>query len=402
MKTNTFTFVVVFLFLINSAAFSLWKPAALSGTNVTALVYKSDLLFVGTEKAGIYRYENHTASRIGSDSLMGSTVRCIEVFKKGDIIIAGTDKGLFSFSIKSGSRWTKNDQVEPASVQALLRYHDSLFFVVTDKKVYVSTIKADSLAADLNFEVLNVSSALPPGIKDLELRCISMFRDTLFIGSIFTESNSSWGGILRSIDNGKTWSGFNNGWTGVALPGIQSLAVFQEQFNSKQPTFLANAIVDISKEESAVFRKKGSDATWERVAGLNNRCVNQVYVTFFSNSKVALEHVAADSGVYKNSNGVWNKIDNLTGVNIVIGNDDGSTGVGYTILFAGTTTGLHENLESVIIKKNTTSPTKSVQKTPHHSLIIQPKKVKSSAAGWRIISDRNSNAPVSPQGKFIR
>ncbi len=402
MKTTTITFIITFLFLTNSTVFSSWKPAALNGTNVTALAFNSGKLFVGTEKTGIYRYENHSASRIGADSLMGATVRCIEVFDRGNTIIAGTDIGLFSYSEKSGSSWIKNNQIGSLDVQAMLRYHDSLFFVVTDKKVHMSKVTTD-LATDLDFKVLDVSSTLPPGFRDLELRCITKLRDTLFLGSILTGSKSSWGGILRSIDNGNTWNGFNSGWTGMDLQGIQSLAVFLEQFNSKQPTYLADAIVGTDNKESAVFRKTGNDATWERIPALNNRHVNQLYVTFFSNSKVALEHVATDSGIYKDSNGIWKKIDNLTDVNTIISNDDGSTGDGYTILFAGTTTGLYENEDVVLIKKKSKSPAKSIQKTPdHHSLIIPLNKSNGSAAGAQIISDRNSNNPVSLQGKTVR
>lgn len=402
MKTTTFTFIVSFLFLTNSTVFSLWKPAALNGTNVTSLAFNSGKLFVGTEKAGIYRYENNSASRIGTDSLMGASVRCIEVFDRGNIIIASTDIGLFSYSEKSGSSWTKNNQIGSSEVQAMLRYHDSLFFVVTNKKVHISKVTAD-LAADLDFKVLDVSSTLPPSTRDLEFRCITMLRDSLFLGSILTGSKSSWGGILRSIDNGNTWNGFNNGWTGIEQQGFQSLAVFLEQFNSKQPTYLADVIVDISKGESAVFRKTGNDANWERVPALDNKRVNQLYITFFSNSKIALEHAATDDGIYKNSNGIWSKIDNLTNVNTIVGNDDGSTGDGYTTLFAGTTTGLYENDEIVLIKKKLKSPAKTIKKIPdHHSLIIPLNKVKGSAAGVRIVSEQNSNNPISLQGKTVR
>lgn len=402
MKTAKVTIIFTFLFITSSNVFSSWKPAALNGKNVTALAFSSGKLFVGTEKAGIYCYENHSATRIGIDSLVDATVRCIEVFDRGNIIIAGTDIGLFVYSEKSASSWIKNDQIESLGIQAMLRYHDSLLFVVTDKKVYLSKISGDSMATDLNFEAIDVSNTLPSETRNLQLRCITMFRDTLFIGSIFSESESSWGGILRSNDNGKTWSQFNDGFE-MDKPGIQSLVAFLEQFNSKQPSYLADVIIDINTKESAVFRKTGNDAVWERVPALNNKRINELYVTYFSNSKIALEHVATDSGVYKKSNNIWDEIDNLANVNSIVSNDDGLTGDGYTILFAGTTTGLYENGEVVLFKKKQKVRQNQLEKGPdNHSLIISPNKVKGLAAGARVIPDPNSNNPVSLQGKTIK
>jgi len=62
--------------------------------------------------------------------------------------------------------------------------------------------------------------------------------------------------------------------------------------------------------------------------------------------------VASDSGIYKCSNNTWNRIGNLTDCKCVMSNDDGSTGLGYSKLYAGTAKGLYENSEAVIIKKN--------------------------------------------------
>lgn len=402
MKTNTLPLIFIVFILTSGTVFSSWKPVALGERNINALVYKSNALFVGTENAGVYRYEKDTASRIGDNSLSSSNVLCIEVFKKGDIIVAGTNNGLFVYSKNPNNLWVKNDQLGSSAVRALLRYQDSLFFAVTNKTVYVASVKSDSLAADLDFKGIDVSGALPSVTRDLELRCITMFRDTLFLGSVYSGSNSSWGGILRSIDNGKTWGVFNSGWENMNSPSIKSLAVYTNKFSAKAPTYLATAIVDINSGESAVFRRTGSEATWERVVDLDNRQVNQVYITFYSNSLIALEHVASDSGVYKNSNNTWNKIGNLTSCKSVMSNDDGSTGVGYSKLYAGTANGLYENSEVVLVKKKSKKPVETSNKISVHSTSLSLKKVEGSAAGVRIISDRDNKNPVSLLGKSCR
>lgn len=323
-----------------------WHRIALNGIEVTALHRgATDEMIVGTVGQGAYRYRNGVAEPIlsndpATDSVMKKrTVHCLAVGENR--IVAGTDSGLYIYE-PAPSRppgWKSVPGIPRTAIRALHRPFSSGLFIATDGEVYRTELSG--VPTVLKIDTLHIADALPPCCKSAKIRCLTSCRGVIYCGSIWSECNSSWAGILRSNDSGKTWEEFNDGWKGGPMPGIRSLTVYYPRCNSQKPAFLAAAEYSPLNSANDVFFRENESKSWDTAGGLHNKGMRFVYVTYISESDIAVRHAAGEEGVFRDTKGTLVRLGDLTGVNALLADVENNGGPLYDSLFAGAKDGLY-------------------------------------------------------------
>jgi photosystem II stability/assembly factor-like uncharacterized protein len=169
-----------------------WKPMAdsgLSSNRVLSICRGSSGLYALTENSGLYSTIFNSNHWTSVDNLDAGYIPGISAYN--NLVVAGTTDGIYH-SNDNGTTWqfTKTDGTDRGILA------DSLYvLVITPISVIISYDKGNTwMTADLPLVTSGVYS------------CLATRGDTIFVGSA--------GGVIKSIDTGRTWSFFNDNTIG--------------------------------------------------------------------------------------------------------------------------------------------------------------------------------------------
>lgn len=165
-----------------------WNKKDLYGGDVRVIYAENNIIYAGTANGGLYYSLNNGSNWIYFDFGV-HTVRSIVVLPS-DLVLAGTDKGLFYKPFSGGSGGLA---LVENPVTALIRNLNGDIYAGTGSGVYKSTDGINWIFS---------------GIVSSTIRSLAVINGNIYAGT-------SGQGIYRSTNNGTTWSFFGLGTTYV-------------------------------------------------------------------------------------------------------------------------------------------------------------------------------------------
>jgi hypothetical protein len=355
MKTALWALVMFFAFSGISHAAMSWKQVGLAGEEITSL-YLADKqvgwgrLYAGTAGHGVYIQQNDSLLPLrgllgGTEAMDSLTVNCLLAPEGSSLVFAGTNHGLHVYNYAMGApRWLPVTGIPETNVDAMVLTQDRRLFVSCGSQIYRTHLDSFTVLWNgVQWDTLTVWDILAPGYQSPRFRCLlaDPYNDsTLYAGSIFDGSRSSWMGVVRSPDYGETWELWDQGLTGgtYGAPDVFSLEAYKTFWNSPV-TYLAGT-------EDNVWLRGEKDTAWAswKSSGLESKQIRDVAATAYTKSSVARLYAATDSGVYAYDYGTnqiqWNMINSglpAVAVNALAPNRI----VECDSLYAGTADGLY-------------------------------------------------------------
>ncbi len=249
---------------------------------ITAIAFYSNFIFAGTDN-GVYRSSDNGANWVAINN--GITILQVTslAISPGGVIYAGTldytnySGGIYR-SVNNGDTWTsiKNGMPFPAVISLSILPNGSILAGQTIAHgIYLSTNNGDLwtrvVNEDRNVNTFAVNSA-----------------GVVFAGYI--------GGVMRSLDNGNTWTTINSGLTS---PWIYALSI-----NLSSGEIFAGGLA--TSGGTAAFHSTNNGDTWTPINGLPVSFVHSILIT--SGNII----IGSDAGTFRSTNngGNWSEINN--------------------------------------------------------------------------------------------
>lgn len=286
-----------------------WKQIGkLSSTRITVLaVNSSGHIFAGTQDDGLWRstHRNGNWKQAGTDKL-GSYISTFAINRNGDIFV-GTSTGVFRSS-DGGTSWIAANTGLPTINSIAIDSNDVIIVSTIDKGIFRSKTNGESWQYLGRFDLYAFKIvATLSGHFFLTTNCClnvgnwmgsihrssdggdtwqAVYRDPpSFTGSLIMDISSNawgdvfaaslWNGIIRSTDNGASWSVTNSSLTNVNCLAVNSRGYF---FAGQQ--------------EGEILYSPDRGETWTRIgSGLMN---NRIWSIAFDANDLA--YAGDDSG----------------------------------------------------------------------------------------------------------
>jgi photosystem II stability/assembly factor-like uncharacterized protein len=247
-----FLSVLFVLSVLNSGSIYavFWQqPNGPRGGHVMDIIRTDDgTLYLGTFTTGVFRSRDNANSwESVNQGLPLYDITCLTTDAKGDLYAAVGDKGVY-VSTDHGDSWTSlSAEIENEMIQTIfVDYDGTIYIAPRGKGIYKTTDGGKSWESmGLNFKIIQTVVKFPNGqffaggndgiyrlddttngwehIRDIPEEPVHTFAYEAATNSIYAGTYGL--GVLRSRNNGDSWTYVNNGFADVALGWIEELAI---------------------------------------------------------------------------------------------------------------------------------------------------------------------------------